>query len=416
MVPNGGQTACECDDGFIQDENGLCFVKFVSIDGGDLAEHTVYDLEVHSFSEIEFAVQTNTEAFVTLTSTLGHQISLMIGESDNTVSKITFLDNSTNPTTSTLAHLTTTSPLIVDDYVYFKIDWHCENLIVKRGTNRNDYETYMIVNDWRQTVFSEYGTSFAKDFWWESFKVHHGSQAIGSYWKIFENSIHTVSADTEVPELSDYQTVADLSSAYQIKFAVKAHHNAHLLLRTDAEDKYFRIIIGGWDNSRSAIKSTSLSTKLVEVYSSPLNYNEYATFQLDWHSSDMVLRQATYTNGVVSYFPLMTLQNWRSHNELESTGKITSLGITTAMGSKNVLWKINDPKCTHLAPVPECKVVLVRQSIDDFHPAQDNLAGTAKYGMAGSDTTFSRRFDTWNFDTFIFATKDHQYFQAMTKK
>ena len=53
----------------------------------------------------------------------------------------------------------------------------------------------MTVTDWRQSVFSELAESFEKDFWWASFKVHHGSQAVGSYWKIFENFVYTVSAD-----------------------------------------------------------------------------------------------------------------------------------------------------------------------------------------------------------------------------
>ena len=135
-----------------------------------------------------------------------------------------------------------------------------------------------------------------------------------------------------------------------------------------------------------------------------------------WHGSDMVLNKATYNGGTISYSRVLTLTNWRSYYGQESLGKITSFGISTAMGSKNVVWKITDHQCEHLLPVPECRAVLVRQSIDNFHPANDNLAGWSEYGMAGADTTFSRKFDTWDFDTFIFATKDHQYFQAMTKE
>lgn len=63
----------------------------------------------------------------------------------------------------------------------------------------------------------------------------------------------------------------------------------------------------------------------------------------------------------------------------------------------------------------ECQVKLVRQTgTDKFHPAFDNLAGTDVYGQEGTDNTFSIQFDWMNPETFIFATKDHQYFQAMT--
>jgi len=67
-------------------------------------------------------------------------------------------------------------------------------------------------------------------------------------------------------------------------------------------------------------------------------------------------------------------------------------------------------------PEPICEVRLVRQTgTDKFHPALDNLAGTAVYGQEGPDNTFSIRYDWMNVTTFIFATKDHRYFQAMTK-
>jgi len=75
-------------------------------------------------------------------------------------------------------------------------------------------------------------------------------------------------------------------------------------------------------------------------------------------------------------------------------------------------------QCTNgqLAPVPECEVKLVRQSINRFHTATDNLRGTAVYGTPGPDNEFSIRFDNFNIDTYILATKDHLYFQAMTKE
>ena len=73
---------------------------------------SLYDLEVHSFSAIEFAVQTDMEAFVTLTTTLGHQITILIGESSNSESKIIFVGNSANPTTTTVAHSLTCKKFI----------------------------------------------------------------------------------------------------------------------------------------------------------------------------------------------------------------------------------------------------------------------------------------------------------------
>ena len=73
---------------------------------------SLYDLEVHSFLGIEFAVQTDMEAFVTLTSTLGHQITILIGESSNSESKIVFVDDSANLTTTTVAHSLTCKKFI----------------------------------------------------------------------------------------------------------------------------------------------------------------------------------------------------------------------------------------------------------------------------------------------------------------
>ena len=67
-------------------------------------------------------------------------------------------------------------------------------------------------------------------------------------------------------------------------------------------------------------------------------------------------------------------------------------------------------------PYANCKAVLVRQTINSFHPASDSLAGNAEYGTAGVGNTFSLKYENWDFDTFIFATVDHQYFMAMTKE
>ena len=67
-------------------------------------------------------------------------------------------------------------------------------------------------------------------------------------------------------------------------------------------------------------------------------------------------------------------------------------------------------------PYPKCKAVLVRQTINLFHKAHDNLLGTAEYSTPGPDNDFSLKYHYWDFDTFIFATKDHQYFMAMTKE
>ena len=67
-------------------------------------------------------------------------------------------------------------------------------------------------------------------------------------------------------------------------------------------------------------------------------------------------------------------------------------------------------------PYPECEAVLVRQTISTHHSANDNLRGSAKYGFPGPENNFSFKFDDWEFDTFIFATKDHQHFLAMTKE
>ena len=227
--------------------------------------------------------------------------------------------------------------------------------------------------------------------------------------------IESYSLYTNIPELSDYETVANSSTTYQISFAVKAAHNAHILLRTNNNDKYFRIVIGGWFNAKSAIWDID-GNVLVEVNSAPLNHNEYVVFRLEWHDSDMVLNKATYNGGAISYSRLLTLTNWRSYYGQESLGKITSFGISTAMGSKNVVWKITDHQCEHLLPVPECRAVLVRQTIDRFHLANDSLAGNSEYGRAGVGNTFSLKYENWDFDTFIFATVDHQYFMAMTKE
>ena len=65
--------------------------------------------------------------------------------------------------------------------------------------------------------------------------------------------------------------------------------------------------------------------------------------------------------------------------------------------------------------VPNCEVKLVRQSIGDFHAANDDLVGTSVYGTPSPNANFSIQFDNLNIDTYIFATKDHQYFQAMTR-
>ena len=63
----------------------------------------------------------------------------------------------------------------------------------------------------------------------------------------------------------------------------------------------------------------------------------------------------------------------------------------------------------------ECVATLVRQALPGaFHPASDSLAGSDVYGVPG-EGVFSIKFDETNFDTFIFATGDDQYFQAMTK-
>jgi hypothetical protein len=76
----------------------------------------------------------------------------------------------------------------------------------------------------------------------------------------------------------------------------------------------------------------------------------------------------------------------------------------------------NHCKDQELLTGPLCEVVLVRQAVNGFHPSTDNLAGTAEYGTLGSNGNFSVKFDTWDFDTFIFATKDHTHFQAITKE
>ena len=79
-------------------------------------------------------------------------------------------------------------------------------------------------------------------------------------------------------------------------------------------------------------------------------------------------------------------------------------------------------------PFPECEAVLVRQAIARFHPATDNLKGTQEYGIPGPDNEFSLNYQQWGPNsmavwdplrgpnTFIFATKDHQYLMAMTKE
>lgn len=90
--------------------------------------------------------------------------------------------------------------------------------------------------------------------------------------------------------------------------------------------------------------------------------------------------------------------------EFELFGRCEGYSIDTQMCGK-----------AETSEIPECKVVLVRQSVGKFHESTDKLRGTSEYGSVGPDNNFSLYFENWEFDTFIFATKDHQYFMAMTK-
>jgi len=208
----------------------------------------------------------------------------------------------------------------------------------------------MTVNHWKQFLFSGIGKSFSTDFNWSSLKINHGSQATGSDWKIFQNYIHTTGFYSY--QLSDYKIVTDVSTKYEIQFAVKTSKDATLSLRIDS-DKAFKIILGSHDNSRVVIRNNEWGPDLVKKYLSPLNSEEYINCRVSWYGSDLIVEKATYNEGAVTWYELIRLENWRSHHELGANSFIHSVGIVT-YGPQG-FWKIYDQDTHIVTPASEYK-------------------------------------------------------------
>ena len=97
-----------------------------------------------------------------------------------------------------------------------------------------------------------------------------------------------------------------------------------------------------------------------------------------------------------------------------SSGSHEKCIVNGGIGSYvNGVYKLN----TNPKPSPDCKAKLVRQILPGrkFYESNDNLSGYGVYGSPGTNESFSVFFEDYDFDTFIFATRDHKFFQAMKK-
>ena len=73
----------------------------------------------------------------------------------------------------------------------------------------------------------------------------------------------------------------DASALTSKIFTVKAASDAHIALN-DGSTPFFEIVLAGWSNSRSTIRTSKQGTNLVEHYEPLLDSNAFRQFWVSW--------------------------------------------------------------------------------------------------------------------------------------
>lgn len=124
-----------------------------------------------------------------------------------------------------------------------------------------------------------------------------------------------------------YQTVPglDLSTRSRVELSVKARTDAHVML-TMGGGGVFEVVIGGWDNSKSAIRRSRAGASIVESTGPVLSATEFRTFVLDWSTPRVFKLLAKSSSGALTTL-LETPQ------QPESTLDMKTMAVSTYMCS-----------------------------------------------------------------------------------
>lgn len=143
---------------------------------------------------------------------------------------------------------------------------------------------------------------------------------------------------------TNYVGDIDMTGKTHVEFKVKAAHDAHVLLTSD-NGSVFEIVIGGWSNSKSKIRSSSQvdSSSLIEKNGVALDRDNFIYFKISWAGDDLVVERASGDD----YLEWMTLSHWRNVGNKNTIDKID---VSTGWGSSGD-WVIY-----HQKSITRCKV------------------------------------------------------------
>ena len=116
-----------------------------------------------------------------------------------------------------------------------------------------------------------------------------------------------------------------MTSRTYLELDIKATGQAHILLTSD-NGSVLEVVIGGWYNTQSAIRSSKQGTEVVTKSGPVLDGTQYIRFNISWGGSDLVVQRES--DQVYSHF--MTLPQWRNYG---STNTIEKIDFATGWGA-----------------------------------------------------------------------------------
>ncbi|XP_067668071.1 uncharacterized protein [Haliotis asinina] len=125
------------------------------------------------------------------------------------------------------------------------------------------------------------------------------------------------------------------------KFRVQASNDVHVALLTyDGEtgQNIYEIVIGGWGNTRSTIRTAMQGTNRVEAFHSPLSPTEFRQFWISWESGEI----SVGTGSNVSTGLFMTFTDSSPHD-------VNYPAVTTGYGSTGS-WQFESDGCCPFGP------------------------------------------------------------------
>ena len=125
----------------------------------------------------------------------------------------------------------------------------------------------------------------------------------------------------------------------RVLFSVKANNDAHIALGVDAQHNgvHYEIVLGGWSNTGSVIRSGNQSPHLAVFAGSVLDSTEYVMFQISWDENMLTVdRSSDYDTST-----LVEIMKFEDRGNPIFNYDIKYMMISTGWGATGE-WKIID--------------------------------------------------------------------------